>query len=372
MRQYERYLFSHLLWPTVLITVSLTSIVWLTQVLRFLDFMLNRGLGVGDFLYLTGLMLPQLLLMLIPVSLGVAVIYTYNRLTVESELIVLNAVGVSKWQLAKPALMMGMAAAVLCYGLAIYLAPSANAHFRDIRVFFRDKYASVLLEEDVFNNPIDGVTVFVRERDDKNNLAGILLHDSRDPKQTITMLADRGRMEQGSSGPRFYLQHGVRQELRNGRVSWLSFDDYAIDIAFYGHEAKFKPVPEEMRFGDLFTRNGFTPKQIAANRAEIHQRLTWPSFAMTLPLFVLAVLFTGEFNRRGAWRRIIFASVGMAVMVLAYFALRDLTAKHSMLMLTLYLTVFGSGCFSAYLIISNRRIRMAWPTKLLPQPAEAP
>ncbi len=362
MRQYERYLFSHLLWPTVLITVSLTSIVWLTQVLRFLEFMLNRGLGVGDFLYLTGLMLPQLLLMLIPVSLGVAVIYTYNRLTVESELIVLNAVGVSKWQLAKPSLMMGLACAALCYVLAIYLAPLANAHFRDIRVFFRDKYASVLLEEDVFNNPIDGVTVFVRERDDKNNLSGILLHDSRDPKQTITMLADRGRMEQGASGPRFYLQHGVRQELRAGRVSWLAFDDYAIDIAFYGHQAKYKPVPEEMSFGNLFKTEGLTPKQIAANRAEIHQRLTWPAFSVALPMFVLAVLFSGEFNRRGAWRRIIFASVGMAVSVLVYFALRDMAAQQGMLLMTLYLLVFGMAAFSAYLIISNRRIAFVWPT----------
>jgi len=146
MRQYERYLLMHLLWPTVLITMSLTGIVWLTQILRFLDFMLNRGLGATDFIYLTGLMLPQLLLVLIPISLAVAVMYTYNRLTVESELVVLNAVGVSKWQLAKPVVMMGLAATAICYALALYLMPIANGHFRDIRTFFRDKYASVLLE----------------------------------------------------------------------------------------------------------------------------------------------------------------------------------------------------------------------------------
>ena len=83
----------HMLWPTVIVTASLTAIVWLTQILKFLDFMLSRGLSLGDFLYLTGLMLPSLLLILIPIALGIAVIYTYNRLMVESELIVLNAVG---------------------------------------------------------------------------------------------------------------------------------------------------------------------------------------------------------------------------------------------------------------------------------------
>src|SRR5690349_12039968 len=114
MRHYERYVFSHLLWPTVLVTVSLTGIIWLTQVLRFLDFILNRGLSLGDFLYLTGLMLPSLLLILMPIALAIAVIYTYNKLTVESELIVLNAVGVSKWELTRPALLLSLICVLIC------------------------------------------------------------------------------------------------------------------------------------------------------------------------------------------------------------------------------------------------------------------
>jgi len=222
----------------------------------------------------------------------------------------------------------------------------------------------------VFNNPIDGVTVFVRARDANNNLSGILLHDSRDAKQTVTMLADRGRMEQGASGPRFYLQHGMRQQLRDGRVSWLAFDEYAIDIAFYGQDANRKPAPDEMSIGDLFKQDGRTPKQIASNLAEAHQRITWPWFAVGLPLFVLAVLFSGEFNRRGAWRRMIVASVGLALIVLVYFAVRELTLKHAFLRAVLYAMVASTMFFSAYLIISNTRIAFT-RGKPMPQPAEA-
>lgn len=356
MRQYERYLLTNLLWPTVLVTASLTGIVWLTQALRFLDFVLNRGLGLGDFLYLTGLLLPSMLLILIPVSLTIAVLFSYNKLTLESELIVLSAVGVSRWQLARPALVMGMACTLVCYLLGLYLMPLANNKFRDIRSFFRDKYASVLLEEQVFNNPVDGMTVFIRERDANNNLAGILLHDSRNEKQTITMMADHGRVEQTRAGPRFYLQHGVRQTLEKGRVSWLAFDDYAIDIAFYGQDAPRASDPDEMTLPQLFHPTSGTPKQLAAFRAEGHQRLSWPLFCLALPLAALAILFSSEFNRRGQWRRITGAGAGMALLVMLYFGLRNLSMKFALLTPLMYLAVLGPLAV-AFVVLHGRRLR---------------
>ena len=356
MRLYERYLFSHLLWPTVLITASLTGIVWLTQVLRFLDFILNRGLSFADFIYLTGLMLPSLLLVLLPVTLGIAVIYTYNRLTMESELVVLNAVGISKWQLVRPALVMAVICVTICYLLSLYVMPVSNARFRDVRTLFRDKYASVLLEEDVFNNPMDGVTVFVRDRDSDNNLGGLLLHDSRDPKQTISMIAERGRVEQTKTGPKFYLQHGLRQELRDGKISWLAFDDYAIEIAFYGKNVERSRSPEEQTINQLFDETGLTPKQAAAFRAEAHQRITWPLLALALPLLALATLFSNEFNRRGQNKRMIVTAVAMFLVVILYFALRNLMVKHGMLIPLIYLLVIGVILASVYVLVSGRII----------------
>lgn len=342
MRQYERYLFMHLLWPTVVITASLTAIVWLTQILKFLDFMLSRGLSITDFMFLSGLMLPQLLLILMPIALGIAVIYTYNRLTTESELIVLNAVGISKWQLAKPAIMLGLFCTLTCYALGLALMPKANAKFQDIRTFFRDKYASVLLQEEVFNNPIDGVTVYVRARDEANNLSGVMMHDSRDPKQRITMIADSGRMEQTAAGPRFYLKNGMRQQWREGKVSWLAFDDYAIDIAFYGKQVTRKRSPSERTIWQLFDREGLNDKQAAAYRAEAHQRLTWPMLSLALPLLALAVLFSSEFNRRGQLKRILAAAFGMALLLLIYFACRSISVKQSWVSGMLYLIVVGA------------------------------
>lgn len=342
----------------MLITASLTGIVWLTQVLRFLDFILNRGLSLGDFLYLTGLMLPSLLLVLMPITLTIAVIYTYNKLTTESELVVLNAVGVSKWQLTKPAILMSGICVLLCYVLSLYVMPVSNSRFRDIRTLFRDKYASILLEEEVFNSPMDGVTVFVRERDSQNNLAGIVLHDSRNPKAITTMIAERGRVEQTTSGPRFYLQQGMRQQEKDGRISWLAFDDYAIEIAFYGKTADRERSPEERTIGELYDRDGLSDKDLAAYRAEATQRIVWPLFAFSLPLFALATLFSSEFNRRGQGKRMIGAAVGVGVIVLVYFAFKNLMVKHPLLIVVPYIVAFGTAGFATHVLVSGRVLRL--------------
>jgi lipopolysaccharide export system permease protein len=362
MRQYERYLFAHLLWPTVLITAALTGIVWLTQVLRFIDFMLNRGLSISDFLFLTGLMLPSLLLVILPIALCIAVMFTYNRLTADSELIVLNAIGVSRLQLAKPVMMMGACCMLVCYALSLYLMPIANRHFQDIRTFFRDKYASILLEEEVFNTPIDGVTVFVRQRDPDNTLHGVLLHDSRNPKETMTMIADRGRMEQTPTGPRFYLLHGVRQQMKNGRISWLTFDNYALDIAFFVKDVTREREPNEQTVGQLFhPDSNVSEKEKLVRRAEAHYRLTWPALTFALPLMAVAFLFSGEFNRRGQWRRIVAASFGMVAVIMLFFTFRNLVNKQPLLTPMLYLIVavtIGGAC---YVLATAKTIRWRKP-----------
>lgn len=354
MRQYERYLFMHLLLPTLLITASLTGIVWLTQVMRFIDFMFKRGLGIGEFMYLTGLMLPSLLLILIPIALGIAVIYTYNRLTTESELVVLNAVGISKLQLARPAIAMGIACMVICYVLALFVMPAANKKFRDIRTFFRDKYASVLLEEEVFNTPIDGITVFTRERDKDGILHDILLHDNRDPQRTITIMAKDGRMEQSASGPRFYLHEGQRQEWKDGRVSWLSFDNYALDIAFYAPDVARPRDTDERSLGELLAGNPNDEKENRAMRAEAHQRLTWPLLAIALPLLSLGMLTAGEFNRRGQWKRIIHATIAIITVIVIYFVLRNTIVRQPMATPLLYALVALATIAGLQLLITGR------------------
>ncbi len=360
MQRYVLYLATHLAWPTLVITASLTGIIWLTQALRFIDFMISRGFSAVDFVYLTGLMVPSLLMIILPVSLLLSVLYVYNRLMGDSELVVFSAVGVSRMQLAYPVLLVGGVCMLVTYALSLYLMPLSNQKFRDIRVYFRDQYASVLLQEDVFNTPIDGLTVYVRERGADDMMYGILIQDNRDRAHAVTMMAESGRMEQSSGGPRFLLKDGQRQELdvATSNVNWLSFTEYTLDIGFYANAVERKRGADERTIGQMFDLDDVPEADRPALRAEAHQRLTWPLYALGLPLFALAVMLSSEFNRRGQWKRIVFAASAGVLMVLVSFSLRSIAVKHPAGIALMYLFALGSVGGACAVLASGRFFRM--------------
>ena len=85
MYRYSTYIARHLVHSTLLITFSLTSIVWLTQALRFIDFIVNQGVSIMIFLRLTVLLIPSLVLMILPAMLliiiGPAIVQTVRTLS---------------------------------------------------------------------------------------------------------------------------------------------------------------------------------------------------------------------------------------------------------------------------------------------------
>jgi len=159
MKRIARYIFGQLLIATILVTLTISCALWLTQSLRFIELIVNRGLSIGSYLYLTILLLPSFLAMLLPIGLFAALIFTYNRLTADSELIVMRAVGLSPAKLAYPGLVLAAAITIAGYALALYFMPLSYREFKDMESDVRSGYSVILLREGAFNTISSGVTI---------------------------------------------------------------------------------------------------------------------------------------------------------------------------------------------------------------------
>ena len=360
MYRYSNYIARHLIHSTLLITFSLTSIVWLTQALRFIDFIVNQGVSVSIFLKLTGLLIPSLVLMVLPPALFCAVIFVYNKLKADSELVVLQAAGLSRWRLGVPALQVAAGVALAAYGIALYLMPVSYARFRDMQSYLRNNYASILLEEGVFSNPVEGLTVFIRERDSDGILRGILVHDNRDPKTAVTMMAEVGKLVETLQGPRFLLQNGNRQEMSNGRISFLNFESYTLDMSLYARTAKERALDtQEMFLPQLFTYDdNLSPAENQKRFAEGHQRILWPAYSLCLALVALAVLLSGQFNRRGQWQRIAIAVIFGTMILFSATGLRGAIASHGYMVPLAYINLLMPAILAWWMLIDHVQQRM--------------
>lgn len=337
-----RYLFRLIVGPLIMIALAVGAIVWLSQSLRFVDLVLNRGLPVYYLFWMALLVLPMILASLLPVALFIAVVFAYNKLTMDSEIVVLRAAGMSDLTLAKPALIMATAVMTVCYAVNLYFMPIAYREFKDLQFSIRNDYSSVLLQEGVFNTLAPDITVYVAERKPDGELLGVLAHDTRDPTRPVTMMAERGELVRAENGqPRVLMINGNRQMVERNRnqLSLLYFDRYTLDLS----TTKSDESPRFREAQERFLNELFSPgdsdsdrKNAARFRAEGHQRLASPFLAVAYTLIGLAALLAGEFNRRGQSRRILLAVGVVVVAQIASLGLVNLTAVAPMITPLIY------------------------------------
>src|SRR3954447_26835687 len=111
MRSVDRYIFRTCFGAFTLILFSLTAVIWLTHALREIDLMTNQGQTILVFIGITGLLIPLLVLVISPIALMVAIAYAINKFNSDSEIVVMNAAGMSPWRIFRPFLTVALVVA---------------------------------------------------------------------------------------------------------------------------------------------------------------------------------------------------------------------------------------------------------------------
>ncbi len=299
----DRYIFRQLGVALIAVTGGLVALIWLTQSLRFVELVVNRGLSFIVFLQLTSLLIPGFVTVILPITTFVVVLFVYQRLSGDRELTVMRAAGLSPWALARPALAMAAGVIVICTVLNIWIVPISYTAFREYQFEIRNRVAAFLLQEGVFTPITDSLTVYVRTRDRDGTLRGVLVEDDRQPNSRATILAERGRLIDGVSGPRVLLLNGSRQwiDSANGRLNLLSFAENSLDLApaTKGEETRYRDAAE-MSMAELDDpANAFNGRDAGKLRVEAQRRLSAPWTALSFALVALYTVLTGAFQRHG-------------------------------------------------------------------------
>jgi len=361
MNQITRYMFRQLGIGMLLVATGLTCVIWLTQSLRFVELIVNRGLSAGAFAYLTVLLLPNFLSLILPIALFSVIVFYYTKMVNDRELVVMRAAGMSQFALAKPALALAAIVALLGYALNLYFLPKSYQQFRDFQWEIRYNYSHVLLQEGTFNTINSDVTVYVRERTPSGELLGILVHDARTPNKPSTMMAERGAMVDAADGARVIMFNGNRQVVDKGtmKMSILYFDRYTFDLESSRKAAPSRyREPRERMVDDLFSIHEdptVAKDDYGEFLAEGHNRLVSPLYAFTFTLIAMACLISGPFNRRGHAKKVSLAILLMVCLETASLGVLNLAAKKTALIPLVYATAILPGIIG-WIVMSRQRM----------------
>jgi len=315
MKRLDRYVLRQCFGVMIFVTAALSAAIWLAQSLRLIDLIVNRGLSIEVFLYLAALILPRFLDIVLPIGVFIAVLFTFNRLTGESELVVMRSAGLSHLALAKPVLLLAGIAFLVLMSLSVYFLPASNRAFKDLQFEIRNRFVSSLIQEGTFTTISDKLTIYIRSRDDRGEVTGLLISDSRDPEKPVTILAERGVFVDSPTGARIVMVNGNRQQFNpdSRKLSLLTFESYTLDLDAWRDAPVVRFREAQERFlGELFAPPADADASLrAVFLAEAHQRILVPLSAFSFSLIPLACLLPGELNRRGQLKRVLLA-IGLA------------------------------------------------------------
>ncbi len=285
-----------------------TFVLLTNKILRLVELIVNKGVGVMTVLQLFLYMLPYSLVVTIPMSVLLATLVTFTRLAADGEVLALRGAGLSLTRLTRPAVLFGGVATLLTLVISIWILPYSNQAFKGLVFDMTRRQVSAGIEEGIFNELFDGLILYVEHLDPKTSaMRGVFLVDTRNPEEARVIVAQGGRFTSDPANLRLGLEldHGtihLSAAEAAGRYRLISFADYALNLDL--GRALSDPMQRQLGEQEL-TLSGLL-QRAASLRAqgqnyhpplvEFHKKLAIP---MSCVLFTAVGVALGSRIRKG-------------------------------------------------------------------------
>jgi lipopolysaccharide export system permease protein len=347
----DGYVVKMTLMSFLIVLISLTGVIWITQALRNIDLMTGQGQTILVFLGISGLIIPLLVSIIAPIALLVAVMYALNRLATDSEIIVISAAGMPPVRFLRPFLQATAIVCLLVASITLYVAPECLRMLRRWNAQLGADVLANVIQPGQFIK-LGQLTLRIQERRPGGVLVGLFIDDKRDPAQRVNIVADTGTVIKNERGSFIILQDGNLQRFEVGKrdPALVAFKSYAFDMSQFAGAAQnvtynvterltpelFAPKPDD----PLFVRS---PGEF---RAEFHNRIFGPLYPVIFALMAFAFLGMPRTTRQSRNFAISSLLIGILVVRIAGFACSTIAVKTPAAILVQYgmLMVVGGLC----------------------------
>ncbi|GJL66915.1 MAG: hypothetical protein NPIRA05_18860 [Nitrospirales bacterium] len=238
----DRYIIRELFSPFLSTLTALCFIIFAKEMLRLIDLLVSKGVGVWSLLKIIAYLMPSFLVLTLPIACLIASISTFSRLSFDNELIAMRAAGMSLWRLSVPVLMFSVFVFCATLFLSQWGQPWSNVSLKGLAMSVIEDQLSLALDSGVFNEPIPNLTIYVPDPKHAQRVRGVFISDQRDPVKPLIIVAKSFRV----------LHDGGRKQL-GLRLLDGAIHQVPLDLRYY-HEVGFDtydfwmdvPPPEGM------------------------------------------------------------------------------------------------------------------------------
>lgn len=284
----------------------------------------------------------------------------YNRLIINNEVTILKNSGLTKIEIGYPIKSLAIATTLFCYLISFFLMPYANKKLRMARQNFENNYSHLSFSKGTFES-LKTLTIYIKDKDEKDRLYGIMLNDKKNPAYSLTITAKSGYLLFQDTKLLLYMQQGTLQRFnyKTYKSEILNFDDYVFNLSESNNpeEVSSRWKPKERYLNELLNPADIDETQMPKYRAEIQQRITYPLMPLVLAVIALASMLHGGFNRHGNIKNILIGiALGVSFLTITITLYRLIETK-PYLIAALYLNIVAYLTISFVMLTFNYRKR---------------
>jgi lipopolysaccharide export system permease protein len=360
-----RYIFRTTMGAFVICLVSLTVVIWFTQAMRDFDLITTQRQTLFVFVGITGLIIPLLVMMIAPIALVIVVAHTLNKLSSDSEIIVMNAAGVSPWVLLRPFLAAAIVVSLLVAVIAAYVSPRSLRELRDWASQVRADILTNIVQPGRFTTVGGNLTFHIADRRPNGLLIGIFVDDRRDPKEHATYLAEQGEIVKNESGSFLVLESGSIQRLEAGQHDprIVTFGRYAVDLSKFasGPQNVVYTVRERYIWDLLWPQSddALYAAQPDQYRSELSDRLAAPLYPLAFVIIAYAFLGPPQTTRQSRTLALLGASGVVALLRLVGFISVVVGVRVPGILAVQYVALIGASAAGLWQISRGQAVEPA-------------
>jgi lipopolysaccharide export system permease protein len=221
--------------PFVINLMFFTFVFLMAEMLKITNMVINYRVGVFTVLLMFVYSTPYFLTFVIPMSIMMAVLLTFLRLSDDNEIIAIKTCGMSIYGLLPPVVLFCLIGCLLTLFMTVYGMPWGRLCVKELTYRIVSSNLEIGLKDRTFNDSFKDVMLYVNKINPKNKeLQDVFIEDKRTQNIVSAVVAPKGKLFREPDKHVYYLllYNGVinQVDLKNKSANSIDFETYEVRL----------------------------------------------------------------------------------------------------------------------------------------------
>ncbi len=228
-----------------LLCLVIGLIVWTMQAVNYFDFVTQDGHGLKTYFSYIIFNFPKIIHRIIPFIFFISLFYMLVDYEMRNELLIYWTSGVNKFDFTNKILFLSIILTITQIFIGAFFAPLSQYKGREYLKKSNIDFFTSLLKEGKFINAVDGLTIFMDEKNKNGTFSKIFIDDSSKSISKI-IYAKNGLIIENEKKKIFKLYDGQVINKDETKVNVFKFDEIDFNLADYNTNTILSPKIQEM------------------------------------------------------------------------------------------------------------------------------